>query len=98
MKVIKRNGKEAAFDQDKIFYSIARANKDVPVKCAMPEGRMRLIAKEISEYFDNKKNWADDSVPVGNIRELVETKIIGLGSPSLARHYIIFGAAKSVVK
>lgn len=94
MKVIKRDGKEAAFEQDKIFDSIARANKDVPVKCAMSEGRMRLIAKEVKEYFEDKRLWPADEAPYDKIREQVETRIIKIGSPELTRCYIRFGVAK----
>ena len=45
MKIIKRSGEEKEFDIAKIENAIRKASQAVDYKCALSEGRIKLIAE-----------------------------------------------------
>ena len=48
MKIIKRSGEEKEFDIVKIENAIRKASQAVDYKCALSEGRIKLIAEEVA--------------------------------------------------
>lgn len=85
MTVIKRNGDKVVFNVSKIEAGIRRANLDVGSCDTMSEGRIRLVAEEVCEFFNKR-----DSVTADEVLSCVETKIIELGSAELAKSYITY--------
>lgn len=90
LTVVKCNGTKEPFDPRKIASSISRANSDVTPECRLSEHRCNLIADEVRDFFKKCK----DIISAGMIRDVVEDRLIELGSHSLARRYIRYGATK----
>ena len=91
MTVIKRNGDKVVFNVSKIEAGIRRANLDVGSCDTMSEGRIRLVAEEVCEFFNKR-----DSVTADEVLSCVETKIIELGSAELAKSYITYRYEKII--
>lgn len=83
-KVIKRNGQEVDFSEDKIRKAIQGANSEVDEKDKIS----KLSLEEIVEEVVNECEKFPHALSVEDIQNLVEEAIMDEGYFEVARHYI----------
>ena len=83
-KVIKRNGQEVDFSEDKIRKAIQGANNEVDEKDKIS----KLSLEEIVEEVVNECEKFPHALSVEDIQNLVEEAIMDEGYFEVARHYI----------
>jgi len=86
MMIIKRSGQEVPFDISKIEDAIRKASNVVNPVDALSEDRIRLIAKEVAGVCEAR----DRAMHVEEIQDVVENKIMELGSRVVAKKYIVY--------
>ena len=86
MKIIKRSGEEKPFDIKKIANAIRKASQVVDIKDALSEGRINLIAEEVAGVCAGR----DRAMTVEEIQDVVESKIMEMGSHEIAKKYIVY--------
>ncbi len=86
MQIIKRSGEEREFDITKIENAIRKANNAVDYKDAMSEGRIKLIAEEVAGVCAAR----DRAMTVEEVQDVVENKIMEMGSHEIAKKYIVY--------
>jgi len=86
MNIIKRSGQEVAFDVKKIEDAIRKANQVVDCKDAMSEARIKVIAEEVAGVCEAR----DRAMTVEEIQDVVENKIMEMGSHEIAKKYIVY--------
>ena len=86
MKIIKRSGEEKEFDIVKIENAIRKASQAVDYKNALSEGRIKLIAEEVAGVCAAR----DRAMTVEEIQDVVENKIMEMGSDEIAKKYIVY--------
>ena len=87
MNIIKRNGQEMAFDQNKIRNAISKANNSVDA------GIVRLTEKEINDVTNEvtaKCKKISRAVGVEEIQDFVEMAIMAKGAFEVAKNYITY--------
>lgn len=84
MKIIKRNGSEAAFDIEKIVKAISAANAEVEDRFKLTDGSIRVIAASVTE----KCNAYNRAVGVEEVQEIVESELMIAGAYPIAKAYI----------
>ena len=92
MKIIKRNGSEAAFDITKIIAAITKANKVVP-------DAQRLTKQQIIEISDHVQEVCyarGHAMNVKEIQDIVEDAIMATGAYEVARRYITYRYVQSL--
>ena len=86
MKIIKRSGQEVEFDICKIENAIRKASQAVDYKNALSEGRIKLIAEEVAGVCAAR----DRAMTVEEVQDVVENKIMEMGSHEIAKKYIVY--------
>ena len=86
MNIIKRSGQEVPFDITKIENAIRKASNAVNPVDALSEDRIKLIAKEVAGVCEAR----DRAMQVEEIQDVVENKIMELGSRVVAKKYIVY--------
>ena len=86
MKIIKRSGEEKDFDISKIENAIRKASQAVDYKNALSEGRIKLIAEEVAGVCAAR----DRAMTVEEVQDVVENKIMEMGSHEIAKKYIVY--------
>ena len=86
MKIIKRSGEEKEFDVEKIENAIRKASQAVDYKNALSEGRIKLIAEEVAAVCAAR----DRAMTVEEVQDVVENKIMEMGSHEIAKKYIVY--------
>ena len=86
MMIIKRSGQEVPFDITKIENAIRKASNAVDPVDAISEDRIKLIAKEVAGVCEAR----DRAMTVEEIQDVVENKIMELGSREIAKKYIVY--------
>ena len=86
MNIIKRSGQEVPFDITKIENAIRKASNAVNPIDALSEDRIKLIAKEVAGVCEAR----DRAMQVEEIQDVVENKIMELGSRVVAKKYIVY--------
>ena len=86
MKIIKRSGEEKEFDIGKIENAIRKASQAVDYKNALSEGRIKLIAEEVAGVCAAR----DRAMTVEEVQDVVENKIMEMGSHEIAKKYIVY--------
>ncbi len=94
MKIIKRSGEERPFDVTKIENAIRKASQAVDYKDALSEGRIKLIADEVAGVCAAR----DRAMTVEEIQDIVETKIMEMGSPEIAKKYITYRYRRNLLR
>ena len=94
MKIIKRSGEERPFDVTKIENAIRKASQAVDYKNALSEGRIKLIADEVAGVCAAR----DRAMTVEEIQDIVETKIMEMGSPEIAKKYITYRYRRNLLR
>ena len=94
MKIIKRNGAEENFNEDKIRVAITKANESVA-----PDNRMTdLQIKRITESVVISCEALGRAPTVEEIQDLVEKKIMAHGAFEVAKNYITYRYTRSLVR
>ena len=94
MKIIKRNGQEAIFDEVKITNAIIGANKEVVETERLSEEEIDNITNDI-EYKCRKMKRA---LSVEEIQNLVEDELMKLNAFSVARKYITYRFQRALAR
>ena len=94
MKIIKRSGEEKPFDIKKIANAIRKASQVVDIKDALSEGRINLIAEEVAGVCAGR----DRAMTVEEIQDVVESKIMEMGSHEIAKKYIVYRYKRALAR
>ena len=93
MKVIKRDGSEVQFDEQKIIAAIRKADNDV--------SRHELTDAEINEaahYITYKCSQMSRAASVEEIQDMVEKQIMACGAFSTAKAYIEYRYKRALIR
>ena len=91
MKIIKRNGSEAAFDISKIIVAIGKANATVDESIRMTPMQIQRIAESV--VLNCEKLGRSPSVE--EVQDMVEKQIMAHGAFEVAKNYITYRARSS---
>ena len=94
MHVIKRDGKEVDYDQNKIINAINKANAEVVGDGKLSDEQIVTIAEKITEDI-RQKGYA---LTVEDIQELVEHGIMKMGGYDTAQKYIRYRYDRSLAR
>ena len=93
MKIIKRNGAEEDFDNNKIVVAVAKANT------AAGKNKLSLEQiKDIADYVEYKCVKLNRAVSVEEIQDMVENQIMSTGSFELAKDYVRYRYQRSLIR
>ena len=92
MKIIKRNGSEAAFDITKIIAAITKANKVVPDAQRLTKQQIIEISNHVQEVCYARGH----AMNVEEIQDIVEDAIMATGAYEVARRYITYRYVQSL--
>ena len=94
MKIIKRNGAEEVFDQEKIINAIRKANSTVESKYRMTEVQISRIADAVILSCEQLNR----TPTVEEIQDFVEDQIMAHGAFEVAKHYITYRYTRSLIR
>ncbi len=94
MRIIKRNGAEENFNEDKIRIAITKANESVPEADRMTD----LQIARITESVVISCEALGRAPTVEEIQDLVEKKIMAHGAFEVAKNYITYRYTRSLVR
>ena len=93
MKIIKRNGAEEDFDNNKIVVAVAKANT------AAGKNKLSLEQiKDIADYVEYKCVKLNRAVSVEEIQDMVENQIMSTGAFELAKDYVRYRFQRSLIR
>ena len=93
MKIIKRNGAEEDFDNNKIEVAVAKANT------AAGKNKLSLEQiKDIADYVEYKCVKLNRAVSVEEIQDMVENQIMSTGAFELAKDYVRYRYQRSLIR
>ena len=84
MKIIKRSGQEAVFDEEKIINAVRKANKEVNEVSRISEEDIKALADSVTDECAHMGR----SVNVEEIQDMVEDRLMDRKAFVLARKYI----------
>ena len=94
MKIIKRNGSEAAFDISKIIVAIGKANATVDESIRMTPVQIQRIAQSV--VLNCEKLGRSPSVE--EVQDMVEKQIMAHGAFEVAKNYITYRYTRTLVR
>ncbi len=94
MKIIKRNGSEAAFDISKIIVAIGKANATVDESIRMTPMQIQRIAQSV--VLSCEKLGRSPSVE--EVQDMVEKQIMAHGAFEVAKNYITYRYTRTLVR
>ena len=94
MNLIKRNGSEVIFDQEKIYAAIEKANMAVDEMDRISEREIRRVTDKVSKKCEKLKR----AVSVEEVQDLVEREIMAMGAFVLAKAYITYRYTRELVR
>ena len=94
MKIIKRNGSEAAFDISKIIVAIGKANATVDESIRMTPVQIQRIAESV--VLSCEKLGRSSSVE--EVQDMVEKQIMAHGAFEVAKNYITYRYTRTLVR
>ena len=94
MKIIKRNGSEAAFDISKIIVAIGKANATVDESIRMTPMQIQRIAESV--VLNCEKLGRSPSVE--EVQDMVEKQIMAHGAVEVAKNYITYRYTRTLVR
>ena len=92
--VIKRSGKEASFNEDKILNAIIKANKSVDEENKLPEEKIKQITEKIAKYAKKLGRAID----VEEIQDKVEEELMKAKAYLVSKNYIVYRYKKSILR
>ena len=94
MKIIKRNGSEAAFDISKIIVAVGKANATVDESIRMTPVQIQRIAESV--VLSCEKLGRSPSVE--EVQDMVEKQIMAHGAFEVAKNYITYRYTRTLVR
>ena len=94
MKIIKRNGSEAAFDITKIIVAIGKANETVDEGIRMTPMQIQRIAESVVLNCEQLGR----SPSVEEVQDMVEKQIMAHGAFEVAKNYITYRYTRTLVR
>ena len=94
MKIIKRNGSEVTFDEEKIVKAISKANCAVAEDSRMTEKQIERIAHRVVLACENMGH----SPSVEEVQDFVERQIMAHGAYEVAKAYITYRYTRTLVR
>ena len=94
MKIIKRNGSEAAFDISKIIVAIGKANATVDESIRMTPMQIQRIAESVVLSCERLGR----SPSVEEVQDMVEKQIMAHGAFEVAKNYITYRYTRTLVR
>ena len=94
MKIIKRNGSEAAFDITKIIVAVSKANKEIDERQRLTNEQIRTIAANVEGACVAMGRAAS----VEEIQDLVENQIMEQGAFEVAKRYIKYRYTRALIR
>ena len=94
MKIIKRNGTEVEFDEEKILNAIRKANKEVSMDNRLTEEQIKSIAAHVKELAGDLNR----AVNVEEVQDFVENEIMSQRAFAVARKYITYRFTRALVR
>ncbi len=94
MKIIKRSGKEVAFNGDKIIAAIEKANNEVTGEKRLTEGQISDIERTVEKQCASLTRAAS----VEEIQDMVEDGLMKSGKLDVARKYITYRYKHALVR
>ena len=94
MKIIKRNGSEAAFDISKIIVAIGKANATVDESTRMTPVQIQRIAESVVLSCERLGR----SPSVEEVQDMVEKQIMAHGAFEVAKNYITYRYTRTLVR
>ena len=91
MKVIKRDGRVAEFDREKIVVAVTKAYKDV-------DGEINSAAKTKARNIANYVESLGCELSVEEIQDIVEERLMASNRKDVARAYIIYRNERSRIR
>ncbi len=94
LKIIKRNGAEAVFNNEKIFAAVEKANFAVDEADRISDKDI----KKITEKVTKKCEKLGRAVSVEEVQDMVEREIMATGAFTLAKTYITYRYTRELVR
>ena len=94
MKIIKRNGAEETFNEEKILIAITKANLSVPEEDRMTDLQIKRITESVVIACESLSR----APSVEEIQDLVEKKIMAHGAFEVAKSYITYRYTRSLIR
>ncbi len=94
MKIIKRNGAEAVFNNEKIFAAVEKANAAVEEADRISEKDIKKITEKVTKKCDKLGR----AVSVEEVQDMVEREIMATGAFTLAKTYITYRYTRELVR
>ena len=94
MKIIKRNGSEVQFDENKIITAISKANDAIAPECQMTSKQIDRIAERVVLSCESLGH----SPSVEEVQDLVEHQIMAHGAFEVAKAYITYRYTRTLVR
>ncbi len=94
MKIIKRSGQEAVFDEEKIVNAVRKANREVNEMARISEDDIRAIADSVTDECAHMGR----SVSVEEVQDMVEDRLMDRKAFVLARKYITYRYSRALVR
>lgn len=91
MKVVKRDGREVIYNDEKIINAIQKANAEV-----LPEERVN--DNYISYILKELEAMAPDKIAVEDIQDFIESKLVEANKYVLAKKYMIYRYTRALVR
>ncbi|MEE8836607.1 MAG: anaerobic ribonucleoside-triphosphate reductase [Eubacteriales bacterium] len=94
VNVIKRNGEEVTFDEDKIYNAIAKANREVPPIHQMNRYQIQAVADNVTKQVSKSTH----AVSVEDIQDMVETGIMEMRGFEVAQKYVRYRYKRTLAR
>ncbi|MGT2925243.1 anaerobic ribonucleoside-triphosphate reductase [Streptococcus caviae] len=91
MIVIKRDGRQVAFDKDKIYQAIVRASNQVTQMTPFIEAKLSDIADRVVAEIYERFN---ENIKIYEIQNIVEHELLEAGEYAIAQEYINYRAKR----
>ncbi len=94
MKIIKRNGAEAVFTNEKIYAAVEKANLAVDEADRISEKEIKRITEKVTKKCEKLGR----AVNVEEVQDMVEREIMATGAFTLAKTYITYRYTRELVR
>ena len=94
VNVIKRNGEEVTFDEEKIYNAVAKANKEVDPIHQMNEYQIRAVADNVTKQVSRSPH----AVSVEDIQDMVERAIMEMRGYEVAQKYVRYRYKRTLAR
>ena len=94
MKILKRDGREVAFDIDRIINAITKANLEAPESARISKNLILAIAEDVKTNCEVMQ----ETPSVEDIQDMVEIYLMRYGAAVVAKNYITYRYKRKLVR